>query len=93
MVIRPEGKHMDFQTKCNVVTGCWLSVREEDSWASVMKYGDIGFPLAYAHAFGLAVLTPDGEEFVSEVYEVIKVALGVNEDLSDFSSMLDNRQT
>lgn len=81
---------MDFDTKADIVAECWMIARDEEAWKPLFKYGDLGFPLAYAHNHKFVELQEKGTAFVEEVYAVMIDTLGVpDEEYEDFEAVLD----
>ena len=83
---------MDFDNKAAIVAECWMVVREQEPWQELLKYGDLGFPLAYSHDKGIVVLEEEskGKGFVEDVYTVMLATLGVpDEEYADFEAILD----
>lgn len=81
---------MDFRTKCHIVRQTWETAMETDSWSSLVEYGNVGFPLAYAIDRGLATITDDGREYVDELYNLILVTLGIehSDNYAELSDLL-----
>lgn len=81
---------MDFDTKAEIVAECWMIVRDQEAWQELLKYGDLGFPLAYSHVNKIATLEEKGTGFVEDVYTVMVATLGIpDEEYADFEAMLD----
>lgn len=81
---------MDFDTKAAIVAECWMVVRKQDAWAQLLEFGDLGFPLAYAHDNKLVTLEDKAIGFVEEVYTVMIASLDIpDEDYADFEALLD----
>ena len=82
---------MDIKTKAGIVAECWMIVRNEDAWQQLIKYGDLGFPLAYAYTEGAIDLKERGAALVSEVYDVMLASLNIpaDEEYKDFEAVLD----
>lgn len=81
---------MDFETKCNIVAECWLITRNHESWQELLKYGDIGFPLAYAVKENIATVDERGENFIEELYSLLVSTLDIPDvEYADFEAMLD----
>ncbi len=81
---------MEFDKKAAIVAECWMIVRDQEVWEQLLKYGDLGFPLAYAHDNDFVELKERGRGFVEEVYDVMISTLGVpDEDYADFEAILD----
>jgi hypothetical protein len=45
-----------------------------------MSYGDLGLPLAYAIDSGIVKNTPEAQNFIEEVFELLLGILGIDED-------------
>ena len=82
---------MDFDDKAHVVAEAWMLVRKSSEWDDVVKYGDVGFPLAYAYDNDLcSVQEGRGRAYVEEVYELLLNILQVPDiEYADFEAMLD----
>lgn len=82
---------MDFDTKADIVSDCWMTTREIEAWKQLHKYLDLGFPLAYAHLNKFAVLENKGKALVDEAYDIIVATLSIPADVDykDFEAMLD----
>ena len=83
----------EFDRKAKIVAECWMLTRNVDTWKEIIAYGDIGFPLAYAHQTGLVEVTKKGLVPVLEVYDIIIESLEVDPDTryEDFEAVLDQR--
>ena len=83
----------EFDRKAKIAAQCWMLTREVETWAEIIKYGDIGFPLAYAHTAGLVEVNKKGAVPVLEVYDIIVESLDIDPDkeYEDFEAMLDQR--
>ena len=86
-------KVMGFDDKAKVVAECWMIVRDAETWDEIVNYGDLGFPLAYAHLAELAELKEDGRKLVNDIYEIILKSLDLPEDkfYEDFEAVLDEK--
>lgn len=83
----------ELDRKAKIVAECWMLTRDVDTWAEIIKYGDLGFPLAYAHTAKLVRLEKPGVISVLEVYNIILESLEVDPDkqYEDFEAVLDQR--
>lgn len=59
---------MDFSDKAFVLSGLYAMYRNEPLFRKFCATQDIGLPLSYVVATGLADITPDGQEFVNETW-------------------------
>ena len=82
---------MEFDNKAKVVAECWMITRKSDDWKQLIEFGDIGFPLAWAHTNEAATLGDRGKEFVIQVYDLIVATLMIDASkvYEDFEAMLD----
>ena len=82
----------EFARKAAIVAEVWMICRDNDAWSEIIKYGDLGFPLGYAHKAKLATLQPSGKKTVVEIYDVIVESLGIEDkEYEDFEAMLDQK--
>lgn len=81
---------MDFETKCSIVSECWLVTRNHEAWKELLNYGDLGFPLAYAVTENIATVDERGKGFIEELYSLIVATLDIDDtEYADFEAMLD----
>lgn len=79
---------MKYEDKERIVSEAWFAIMAHEAWADVLKYGDLGFPLAYASQRGLATLTDGARAFVVEVYQVLIESLDIPDvEYPDFAEM------
>jgi hypothetical protein len=55
----------------------WLNHRSDVDFEDFIEYNDIGLPLAYAFAEGLATPTEIGTRFVEETYSLFLEAIEI----------------
>lgn len=82
---------MDFKKKASIVSECWLATRTHHAWEELIKYGDLGFPLAYAVNDNMATVDSRGEAFIEELYSLIVTTLDIDPEAEyeNFENMLD----
>lgn len=82
---------MSIENKAHVVGDAWMLIRKSSEWDEVVKYGDVGFPLAYAVDNDLASIEDRGEKYIEEVYDLLINILQIPEDefYENFEAMLD----
>ena len=85
-----------FSNRCFILGELWLNYRDDEQFEDFISYNDLGLPLAYAFANGIAKQTELAERYVNETYELLAQALGVSdtETFDSLDSMLeqsDNR--
>jgi hypothetical protein len=69
-----------FSNKAQILSEIWLDYREDEEFKDFVQYNDLGLPLAYAVANGIADTNPILERFVSETFDLLLAGLGVSED-------------
>ena len=66
--------------KCKVVSEAWLNIKNEDSWADLVRYLDLAFPIAFLVSGGMGQFSRDAIGFVEEGYDVLLSSLDVKAD-------------
>lgn len=80
-------KETPFETRCAILAQLWVEERDDESYEDLFKYGDLGFPLAYAIANGIVKKTKKAEAFVDETFELLLA--GFDLDDSGFETLED----
>jgi hypothetical protein len=75
-----------FFRRCQILGELWLSYRADEQFKDFIEYNDLGLPLGYAFANGIAKETEIAEKYINETYELLTEALGVS-DTTDFESL------
>jgi hypothetical protein len=74
----------DFFIKCQILGDLYGNYEED--FKDFIEFNDLGFPLAYLNAQGLALPSSDGMRFVEETWDLLLAELNVEdigfEDLS-----------
>lgn len=74
----------DFYIKCQILGDLYENYEED--FKDFIEFNDLGFPLAYLNAQGLALPSSDGMRFVEETWDLLLADLNVEdtgfEDLS-----------
>lgn len=71
----------EFSNKAWILGDFWINHRDEEEFQDFMKYNDLGLPLAYAYSNDMVDdLTETGESMISETWEMLLGALGIEED-------------
>ena len=73
----PTTRDHEFDRRCRIVADAWLAMRDKETWQPLVRFGDVGFPLAYAVSQGFAVASPQGAASIDEMYQLIVTKLGV----------------
>ena len=69
-----------YENKCGILAQVWLDFRDEAEFSQFISYGDLGLPLAYAIDNQIVKNTPEAEELIEDVWELLLGILGVEED-------------
>ena len=81
---------MDYADKTGVLAQCWIDFRNDENFEGFMEYNDLGLPMAYMVAQGLIQdLTPLGEEYITETFDMLLDVLGITEN--EIDSALPNK--
>lgn len=72
-------KETTFQNKCNILSELWMNYRNDPNFEDFISYSDLGLPLAYAFANGLATPTGASEKFVGETFYLLLNSLEVTD--------------
>ena len=75
----------EFDAKAEILSDLWLNYRSEASFEDFVAYNDLGLPLSYAAAFGLATLSKEGEGMIEETFDLLLAALEIED--TGFSSL------
>ena len=71
---------MNTTDKTGALASLWLEFKEDNDFADFIKYNDIGLPMAYYIAEGLvADLTPLGEQYIIETFDMLLKLIDVTE--------------
>jgi hypothetical protein len=81
----------DFYTKCQILGQIYRDDIEE--FKDFMEFNDLGFPLAYFNAEGLALPSVDGVRFVEETWELLLTELNLDDTgFEDLEHLLSSEQ-
>jgi len=81
----------DFYIKCDILRD--FIVRYEQEYKEFIEFNDIGFPLAYLHAEGLALASVDGQRFVEETWDLLLAELNLDDTgFEDLDHLLSSTQ-
>lgn len=81
---------MDFSDKTGALATLWMDFRGDDNFKTFIEYNDLGLPMAYMMAQGLIKeLTPLGEEYITETFDMLLNILDVTE--ADIDAVLPNK--
>jgi hypothetical protein len=69
------------ENKAQILSELWQDYRQDEDFTDFIEYNDLGLPLAYAVAFGIAELNPTIEQFIDETFRLLLLGLEIKEDL------------
>ena len=80
-----------FTKKCQILSELWLDYRQDEQFQDFIEYNDIGLPLSYFVEAEIVQATDIAEEYISETFRLLVVALGLdsNTDWESLNEMLD----
>lgn len=80
------------ETKCEILSDLWVDYRGEETFQDFIEYNDLALPLAFAIANSIVSITPKAEMFVTESFELLLAALGIeDEGFESLEDMLGGR--
>lgn len=68
-----------YSKQCEILSDLWLNYRTDESFADFIEYNDIGLPLAYAVANGIAEANDIGKSLIGETFDLLLEGLGVDD--------------
>jgi hypothetical protein len=74
---------MNFADKAGVIGQLWIEFRNDEDFSKFMEYNDLGCPLAYMIAEGIAEPTPLGTDMVEETFKMFSMLVDVTEEQID----------
>lgn len=82
----------NIETKCEILADLWVDYRGEETFEDFIEYNDLALPLAFAVANSIVNITPKAEMFISESFELLLAALGIeDEGFESLEDMLGGR--
>jgi hypothetical protein len=77
----------DFYIKCEILGDLYQNYKED--FKDFIEFNDLGFPLAYFNAQGLALPSVDGVRYIEETWDLLLTELNVkDEGFEDLSHLL-----
>jgi hypothetical protein len=68
-----------FEAQCNILAQLWIEHREDEEFKDFVEYNDLGLPLAYFIAEGVALPTQLSETYIGETFDILMSALDVED--------------
>jgi hypothetical protein len=69
-----------FENKAGILADLWQDYREDEDFQDFIEYNDLGLPLAYAVANGIAESNPMIAQFIEESFRLLLLGLEIKED-------------
>jgi len=67
----------DFSSQVNILGKLYADYKDEKSFRAFIEFNDIGLPLAYLCAEGLANPSEDGMRYIAETFELFIQTVGI----------------
>jgi len=64
-----------FEKRCEILAELWMGYRDVDYFADFIEYNDLGLPLAYALANGIALRSDLSNKFINETWDLFLAGL------------------
>ena len=69
----------EYTNKVQILSDVWTNYKEDPDFSDFIEYNDVGLPLAFMVANGIAEPTEDGEKFLDETFNVLLAALEIKD--------------
>ena len=76
------------ENKAEILADFWNTYKYDKQFTDFCQYNDLGLPLAYAISTGMVASTPHAELFITETFDLLLEALGIDKD-TGFESIED----
>jgi hypothetical protein len=77
-----------YSNRCAILSELWMEYRDDETFAELLEYGDLAFPLAFAVHEGVADSNTLIQEYIDEVWELLLAKLEL-EDSGAFEQLED----
>ena len=78
-----------FSSKCEILTELWLAHRDDEAFSSIIEYGDLGIPLAFAISQSIVEETPIAKDYIEDVWQALLGLLEIDEGKIEFTFLSD----
>lgn len=68
-----------FIAQCNILAQMWIDYREDVDFKDFVEYNDLGLPLAYFIAEGVALPTDLAETYIGETFDILIASLDIED--------------
>mgnify|MGYP000353795902 CR=1 FL=1 len=69
-----------FENKCEILSDLWLTYRYDEKFQDFVSYNDVGLPLSFVSAEGLAKPSEMGKQLIGETFDLLLAAMNITED-------------
>lgn len=69
----------DYLSKVEILSEVWLDYRDDESFAELFEFADVGFPLAYVIDNGIVESSDQAETFIEQTFELLLKMLGLED--------------
>ena len=85
----------DFSAKCEILADVWMEYRDDEAFAEIIEFADLGFPLAYAIHNGMVESTEIAEGFILDTFDLLLKFLMIEDEgfdnINDLFSRAENK--
>jgi hypothetical protein len=94
----------NFENKCRILSDLWIHNKDEDKEEDfveeydlyeLIRYGDLGLPLAHFVHHDLVILNEESTKLINETYDILVefLDLDANEDFETFQQMINELES
>lgn len=69
----------DFSNICKILGDLYTNYKEDREMSDFIEFNDLGLPLAYFQAEGLADVSEDGKKYILETWDIFLAGLGIED--------------
>jgi|LakMenEpi03Aug12_release.lakeMendotaPanAssembly.Ray.scaffolds.fasta_scaffold19075_31 hypothetical protein len=77
----------EYRTQIEVLAELWMDYRDDEAFAELFEYADLGFPLSYALDNGVVDSTVHAEKLIESTFDLLLKLLAVED--TGFESLND----
>lgn len=77
----------DYRTKVEILADVWMDYRDDEGFAELIQFADLGFPLAYAIDNGIVENSDQAEGLIQQTFELLIKLLDIQD--TGFENMND----
>jgi hypothetical protein len=69
-----------FENKLAILSQLWLDYRDDEEFTDFIEYNDIGLPLSYILAEGVAVKNDRSIQYIDETFDLLLASLEIEDE-------------